>query len=129
MTADYPIASHRYLADPSSLVTKDRVYIYCSDDDESPLQGGYAIPDVVCVSSSDLKNWMDHGSIIRAEKGTTWAKKTWAPAAIERDGRFSLYFGNGGANIGVAAAPSPIGPFTDPLGKRLIDSRTPGVMA
>jgi len=38
--ADYPIVSHRYLADPSSLVTKDRVYIYCSDDDESPVQGG-----------------------------------------------------------------------------------------
>jgi len=38
--ADYPNASHRYLADPASLVTKDRVYIYCSDDDESPVEGG-----------------------------------------------------------------------------------------
>jgi arabinoxylan arabinofuranohydrolase len=128
LLADYPIMSQRYLADPSSLVTRDRVYIYCSDDDESPLQGGYAIPDVVCVSSSDMKNWTDHGSVFRAEKATAWAKKTWAPAAIERDGKFFLYFGNGGANIGVASAPSPIGPFTDPLGKHLIDSRTPGVM-
>jgi arabinoxylan arabinofuranohydrolase len=125
--ADYPIMSQRYLADPSSLVTKDRVYIYCSDDDESPLQGGYNIPDVVCVSSSDMKNWTDHGPVFRAETATKWAKKTWAPAAIERDGKFFLYFGNGGADIGVVVAPTPIGPFTDPLGKNLINHRTPGV--
>jgi arabinoxylan arabinofuranohydrolase len=125
--ADYPIASHRYLADPSPLVTKDRVYIYCSNDDESPLEGSYNIPNVICVSSSDMKNWTDHGSVFRAEKATTWAKKTWAPAAIERDGKFFLYFGNGGANIGVAVSDSPSGPFTDPLGKQLLDHRTPGV--
>ena len=59
--ADYPIVSNRYLADPSCLVTKDRVYLYCSNDDESPVEGSYNIPNVVCVSSSDMKNWTDHG--------------------------------------------------------------------
>lgn len=127
LMADYPIASHRYLADPTSLVTKDRVYIYCSNDDESPVEGSYNIPNVICVSSSDMKNWTDHGSVFRAADSTTWAKRTWAPAAIERDGKFFLYFGNGGANIGVASAPSPIGPFTDPIGKPLITHGTPGV--
>lgn len=127
VSADYPIASHRYLADPTSLVTKDRVYVYCSNDDESPLQGSYNIPNVICVSSTDMKNWTDHGSVFRAEQATKWAKKTWAPGAIERDGKFFLYFGNGGANIGVAVSDSPTGPFTDPLGKQLIDHRTPGV--
>jgi len=126
-TADYPIVSHRYLADPSSLVTKDRVYVYCSNDDESPVEGSYNIPNVICVSSSDMKNWTDHGSVFRAADSTTWAKKTWAPAAIERNGRFFLYFGNGGANIGVATAPSPTGPFTEPLGRDLINHNTPGV--
>jgi len=127
LLADYPIASHRYLADPSSLVTKDRVYIYCSDDDESPVGGSYNIPDVVCVSSSDMKNWTDHGSVFRASKETKWAKKTWAPAAIERDGKFFLYFGNGGVDIGVVSSTNPAGPFTDPLGKHLIAHGTPGV--
>jgi len=127
LLADYPIASHRYLAGPSSLVTQDRVYIYCSNDDESPVEGSYNIPNVVCVSSSDMKNWTDHGSVFRASDSTKWAKKTWSPAAIERDGKFFLYFGNGGANIGVATAPTPIGPFTDPLGKALITHSTPGV--
>lgn len=44
LLADYPIAAHRYLADPSPLVTKDRVYIYCSNDDESLVEGSYNIP-------------------------------------------------------------------------------------
>ena len=127
LRADYPIASHRYLADPSSLVTKDRVYLYCSNDDESPVGGSYNIPNVICVSSSDMKNWTDHGSVFRAADSTTWAKKTWAPAAIERAGKFFLYFGNGGANIGVAVAPSPVGPFTEPLGQALLTHNTPGV--
>jgi arabinoxylan arabinofuranohydrolase len=127
VTADYPIVSHRYLADPSCLVTKDRVYIYCSNDDESPVGGSYNIPNVICVSSSDMKNWTDHGSVFRAADSTTWAKKTWAPAAIERDGKFFLYFGNGGADIGVAVSDSPAGPFKDSLGKHLISHSTPGV--
>lgn len=125
--ADYPIVSNRYLADPSCLVTKDRVYIYCSNDDESPVEGSYNIPNVICVSSSDMKNWTDHGSVFRAADSTTWAKKTWAPAAIERDGKFFLYFGNGGANIGVAVSENPTGPFEDVLGKPLITHQTPGV--
>jgi arabinoxylan arabinofuranohydrolase len=127
LAADYPIVSHRYLADPSSLVTSDRVYIYCSNDDESPVEGSYNIPNVVCVSSSDMKNWTDHGSVFRATDSTTWANKTWAPAAIERDGKFYLYYGNGGANIGVAVADNPAGPFKDVLGKPLINHETPGV--
>ena len=125
--ADYPIASNRYLADPSVLVTEDRVYVYCSNDDESPLEGGYNIPNVVCVSSSDMKNWTDHGIVFDAERDTKWAHKTWAPCAIERDGKTYLYFGNGGADIGVVAGDSPIGPFNDVVGKALINHGTPGV--
>ncbi len=36
--ADYPIVSHRHLADPGSLVYKGRVYLYCSNDDENPVR-------------------------------------------------------------------------------------------
>lgn len=127
LLADYPVASHRYLADPSTLVTKDRVYVYCSNDDESPVEGSYNIPNIVCLSSSDMKNWTDHGVVFDAASQTTWAKKTWAPCAIERDGKFFLYFGNGGANIGVAVGESPAGPFRDVLGRSLIHHDTPGV--
>lgn len=127
LLADYPIASHRYLADPSTLVTADRVYAYCSNDDESPVEGSYNIPNVVCVSSSDMKNWTDHGIVFEAATETSWAKKTWAPCAIERDGKYFLYFGNGGGNIGVVVADSPTGPFKDVKGTYLINADTPGV--
>ena len=63
--ADYPIMSHRKLADPGSLVYNGRVYLYCSNDDENPgdNKSGYQMKSIVCVSSSDLKNWTDHGIV------------------------------------------------------------------
>ena len=125
--ADYPIMSNRYLADPASLVHDGRVYVYCSNDDESPVEGGYNIPNVVCISTSDMKNWTDHGIVFDAARDTNWAKKSWAPTAIEKGGKFFLYFGNGGANIGVAVADNPTGPFKDVLGKPLLEHGSPGV--
>lgn len=128
-SADYPIASHRYLADPGSLVHNGRVYLYCSnDDDNAPDEkGGYIMKSIVCVSSADMKNWTDHGVVLEVPKNAAWAGRSWAPSPIERDGKFFLYFGNGGNGIGVASAPSPIGPFSDAKGSKLIESNTPGV--
>jgi arabinoxylan arabinofuranohydrolase len=126
--ADYPIVSHRYLADPGSLVYNGRVYLYCSNDDENPVEGGYQMSSIVCVSSSDLKNWTDHGIVFQVPRDAAWAGNSWAPSAIERDGMFYLYFGNGGGNIGVASADNPLGPFTDPIGESLVNSNTPGVL-
>jgi arabinoxylan arabinofuranohydrolase len=128
LRADYPIASQHYLADPAPLVTRDEVYIYCSNDDLNPVQGGYNIPSVICVSSRDMKNWTDHGVVFDAARDTSWADKAWAPSPVARDGKVFLYFGNGGANIGVVAGGSPTGPFQDVLGHPLITAQTAGVM-
>lgn len=128
--ADYPIASHRYLADPGALVYNGRVYLYCSNDDDNPAdeKGGYAMHSIVCISSSDLKNWTDHGIVFEVPKDATWAGKSWAPSPATRDGKIFLYFGNGGNGIGVAVANNPLGPFKDPIGKKLVETSTPGVM-
>jgi len=127
--ADYPIVSHRYLADPASLVYNGRVYLYCSNDDENPGddRSGYQMRSIVCVSSSDLKNWTDHGIVFQVPKNCSWAGRSWAPSVVERDGQFFLYFGNGGNGIGVAKANNPLGPFVDPLNKPLVEGNTPGV--
>jgi len=127
--ADYPIVSHRHLADPGSMVYNGRVYLYCSNDDENPGddKSGYQMKSIVCVSSSDLKNWTDHGIVFSVPKNCSWASFSWAPSAIERDGKFFLYFGNSGNGIGVATGDNPLGPFVDPLGKPLIENSTPGV--
>lgn len=124
--ADYPIASHRYLADPGSLVSGGRVYLYASNDDDNPVEGDYAMKSIVCISSSDLKNWTDHGEVLRVPRDARWANDSWAPAAIERNGSVYLYFGNNAAGIGVVTSDSPIGPFRDPIGRALVSSATPG---
>ncbi|MBN2104689.1 family 43 glycosylhydrolase [bacterium] len=128
--ADYPIVSYRYLADPGALVYNGSVYLYCSNDDENPAgdDSGYEMQSIVCVSSRDLKNWTDHGIVFKVPRDAAWAQFSWAPSAVERNGKFYLYFGNGASGIGVASADSPTGPFTDPIGKPLVSSSTPGVL-
>lgn len=124
--ADYPIASHRYLADPGSLVYDGRVYLYASNDDDNDVGGGYAMHSFVCVSSSDLKNWTDHGIVLQVPPDATWAQYSWAPSALERDGTFYLYFGNNASSVGVASSDSPTSEFKDAKGSALVDSSTPG---
>ena len=130
MFADYPIASHRFLADPGAMVYNGRVYLYCSNDDDNPMdaKGGYRMSSIVCISSSDLKNWTDHGVVFEVPRDAEWAERSWAPSPVERDGNFFLYYGNSGNGIGVAVADNPLGPFKDPLGKELIEINTPGVL-
>lgn len=79
-------------------------------------------------SSRDLTNWEKHSRIIDTS-AVKWAEKAmWAPSVIKRHGKFFLLFGandiqsdseHGG--IGVAVADKPEGPYTDYLGKPLID--------
>lgn len=124
--ADYPVASHRYLADPASLVHEGRLYLYASNDDDNVGDNGYKMASIVCISTRDLKNWTDHGEVLRVPAGAKWASNSWAPAVIERNGKIYMYFGNSGSGIGVASSTSPVGPFTDPRGSALITGSTPG---
>jgi arabinoxylan arabinofuranohydrolase len=124
--ADYPIASHRYLADPGSLVLNGRVYLYNSNDDDNPVEGGYQMKSIVCVSSSDLKNWTDHGVVLSVPADASWAHDSWAPQPVERDGTIWLFFGNNANGIGVASSTDPIKGFKDARGSALVDANTPG---
>ena len=125
-SADYPIASHRYLADPGSLVWKDRIYLYNSNDDDNPVEGGYEMKSIVCVSTTDLKNWTDHGVVFSVPADAPWAHHSWAPQPVERDGTIYLYYGNNANGIGVATSTDPVAGFKDTRGSALVDSGTPG---
>ena len=114
--ADYPIASHRFLADPASLVYDGRLYLYASNDDDNDSDDGYEMHSIVCVSSSDLKNWTDHGEVLRVPRDASWASYSWAPALVLRNGTIFMYFGNNANGIGVASSTTPTGRFTDPKG-------------
>jgi hypothetical protein len=141
-----PLVSHKLGADPYALVYNGRVYIYMSSDEFEFDDSGNIVENrfknlnrVFVVSSSDMVNWTDHGTIpvaglnnINDGDGIAkWAEYSWAPAAahkvINGKDKFFLYFGNSGNGIGVLTADSPIGPWEDPLGKALVTSDTVGV--
>lgn len=77
-------------------------------------------------SSKDLTNWTRHENILTQE-GCKWIRRAlWAPAAMEHNGRYYLFFSandihegeHGG--IGVAVADKPQGPYVDFIGEPLI---------
>ncbi|GJM75145.1 hypothetical protein HMSSN036_73610 [Paenibacillus macerans] len=135
-----PLMDHKLGADPSALVYNGRVYIYMSSDAYEYDSNGKIkansfsnLNKVHLISSDDMVNWTDHGVIPVAGSGgiAKWASGSWAPAAahkkINGQDKFFLYFANGAGGIGVLTADSPIGPWTDPLGKALVSWSTPGV--
>ncbi|MCS4226100.1 glycoside hydrolase family 43 protein [Sphingobacterium sp. BIGb0165] len=78
-------------------------------------------------SSSDLTSWTKHSRVLQNNQ-VTWAKKAmWAPAVLENKGKYYLFFSANDVHqgeiggIGVAVADKPEGPYTDLLGKPLIN--------
>jgi len=134
-----PIMTQAFGADPYAITYNDRVYIYMSADTPR-LEGGVIqkndygnINRLRLLSSSDLANWTEHPPIRVAGTGgiARWATQSWAPAVAYKNiggqTRFFLYFSNNIRGIGVLQSDSPTGPFTDPLGRALINNQTQGV--
>lgn len=103
-------------ADPHIAVFGDTYYIYPTTDGTE----GWAATSFKVWSSKDLVNWKNGGVILDLPLDLTWAKsRAWAPAIAEKDGKYYFYF-CADANIGVAVADKPEGPFHDALGKPLL---------
>ena len=136
-----PIITHKFAADPAVLVYKDTVYVYATNDmqqlafTQGKEENRYnKINTLNVFSSKDLVNWTDLGEVKVAGKNggegdAAWASNSWAPAIacknIGGKDMFFLYFADSGNGIGVLSAPSPTGPFTDPIKKPLISRQTP----
>jgi hypothetical protein len=126
LRAENPIIQTSFTADPAPLVFSNTVYLYTSHDEDDAR--GFTMYNWMYYSTSDMANWTDHGIVggVRVPYKTfAWAdgNNAWAPQCIERKGKFYLYCPlptKGRMAIGVAVADSPIGPFTDAIGKPLI---------
>ena len=78
-------------------------------------------------SSIDLVTWKKHPRVIDTAS-VKWAwQAIWAPAVIEKEGRYYLLFGandiqndNEKGGIGIAVSDKPEGPYKDYLGKPLV---------
>jgi len=138
MLDNNPLMTQRFGADPYALVYEDTLYIYMTaDTPEYDANGDLKdntyglINKINVISTKDMVNWTDHGSIYAAGKNgaAKTANNSWAPAAawkmIDGKPKFFLYFANNGSGIFVLTSDSPTGPFTDPLGTELISRNTP----
>ncbi|WP_164779834.1 family 43 glycosylhydrolase, partial [Paenibacillus kobensis] len=141
-----PLMDHKLGADPFALVYNGRVYVYMSSDAYVYNSSGTIIDNdfsalnkINVISSADMVNWTDHGSIPvaglnNANNGAgiaKWASLSWAPSVVRKtingQDKFFLYFANGASGIGVLTSNSPVGPWSDPLGKALVTGSTPGM--
>ena len=122
------------MADPTAVEYDGRLYVFGTadkmetDSKGNVISNSYNTCELRCISSADLVNWTDHGTI-KVNEVATWAKHSWAPTICKREEKngtmFYLYFANGGDGIGVLRSKSPLGPWEDPSGKRLISRDTP----
>ena len=137
-----PISGCVFCADPTALEYKGRLYLYGTNDTQQYIKNnktgsnGYGdIKSLVVFSTDDMVNWTFHGTIDVGKLCSSWGWRfaaSWAPSITWRttaDGKeeFFLYFANSGGSVGVLKASSPLGPWTSPLSKPLIDGDTPGV--
>ncbi|HET9502000.1 MAG TPA: glycoside hydrolase family 43 protein [Hymenobacter sp.] len=127
-----PILRDVFTADPAPLVYKDKVYLYVGHDEAKEGQM-FNMNDWRCYSSSDMKNWTAHGSIMQVRDFKWATRDAWASQVVARNGKFYFYAAvqeGAPANakaIGVAVSDSPTGPFVDARGSALIsDKTTPG---
>lgn len=111
-----------WYADPEGIIYGDEYWIYptySAPYEEQVFMDAFSSPDLV--------NWTKHPRIVDTAS-IKWAwRAMWAPAVIEKAGKYFLFFGandiqsneeKGG--IGVAVADHPAGPYKDHLGKPLI---------
>jgi len=111
-----------WYADPEATIIKNQYWIfptYSAPYEQQVFMDAF--------SSSDLVNWTKHERIIDTSS-IKWAKKAmWAPAIVEKDGKYFLFFAANDiqtekepGGIGVAVADKPEGPYKDHLGKPLL---------
>jgi beta-xylosidase len=146
-TSGNPILPGWY-ADPEGTIFGNEYWIYptYSDDYGTPIRSknftewqlktqkntinkSYLIQTFFdAFSSKDLITWEKHSHVLDIENVKWAAYSLWAPAILEKDKKYYLFFGandiqsdNETGGIGVAVADKPEGPFKDALGKPLID--------
>ncbi|HPD46941.1 MAG TPA: glycoside hydrolase family 43 protein [Anaerohalosphaeraceae bacterium] len=110
-----------WYADPEGMIIGDEYWVfptYSAPYDEQLHFDAF--------SSKDLVTWVKHERIID-KGGISWLRRAlWAPAVVEKGGKFYLFFGANDVHegeiggIGVAVADRPGGPYKDMLGRPLI---------
>ena len=110
-----------WYADPEAAVLNNQYWIFPTFSAEYDDQLYFD-----AFSSRDLVKWKKHPRVLTSEN-VSWARRAmWAPAILEKDGLYYLFFSANDVHegevggIGVAVSKKPQGPYKDALGKPLI---------
>lgn len=115
-----PALDHVYLADPSAHVFEDRLYVYVSYD-QPETNTHDSMVSYHCVSTDDLKRWVDHGQIMHLND-VEWAiSHMWAIDCNFWNGKYYLTYcaidkETSFFKTGIGVSNRPEGPFKD-MGK------------
>ncbi|NCB09135.1 MAG: 1,4-beta-xylanase, partial [Bacteroidia bacterium] len=116
-----PVIKEIGMSDPHVRVFNDTLYLF-SGHDTSPGDTTWVMRDWRVFSSTDLINWKLETTISPENnymgKGST---DCWAGDAASRNGKYYFYFSDRKRSIGVMEANHPGGPYTDALGKPLVE--------
>ncbi|MFY0598634.1 MAG: family 43 glycosylhydrolase [Cyclobacteriaceae bacterium] len=123
-SAQNPIITDRFTADPTARVYNDTLFVFPSSDTtciQAKGNNGFCMHSYHVYSTVDLTNWTDHGEIIN-HNNVPWVKPNsygmWAPDCIKKGDKYYYYFpavpedGSSFRRIGVATADRPTGPYT-----------------
>lgn len=133
-----PLLDFMFTADPTAVEYNGRIYVYATNDNQQYEHVGKGgrntyekIRSLVMMSSDDMVNWTYHG-LINTDELAPWTQNSWAPSItsrLEADGKthFYLYYSNSGIGSAVLTSTSPVGPWSDPLGKNIVDRSVAGV--
>ena len=113
-----PIVYGVGLCDPDAVVYGDRLFLYASND---PLMMDWRV-----WSTDNLTDWKLEGTLPRNntfldanDKAGKRIEGCWASCGATRNGKYYWYYCSGD-NLGVSVSDTPVGPWTDPLGKPLV---------
>ncbi|MET4084073.1 beta-xylosidase [Pedobacter sp. UYP30] len=117
-----------WYADPEAAIFGNEYWVYPTFSDKYEKQ-----THLDAFSSKDLITWTKHPSVVDTSE-IKWAHKAmWAPAIVEKDKKYYLFFGANDVQkdseiggIGVAVSNKPGGPFKDLLGKPLVNKNVNG---
>ena len=123
-----------YGGDPNVFVDGDTAYLYTGHDastDDEVKKAVYNIPEYLCYSSKDMKEWKYEGVVMTMDT-VKWASNdtsAWAAQVTkhfdkeDNKEKYYLYYctwdKTGKQSIGVAVSDSALGPFTD-IGEPLV---------
>lgn len=101
-----------YAGDPAIYVEGDTVYLFVGHD--TATGGGYSMPDWLCYSSRDLKEWKYEGVPLKSAD-FSWGDRNqaWASQVVKYKDKYYFYMCKSATGMSVGVSDKVTGPYKD----------------